>query len=664
MIRSAALNFSVAIYNIRNSMRYFLIIFLLVTGLAGAVSAPLAQDITQDEESRRRDYLAALEALKAGQTARFKMLYNRLDGYILRGYLEYEYIKNRVASTPTADLRRFVQDNSQAPISDVIRKKWLKILARRGDWKTFLEEYQDIGDEPELQCLRLSHLLKTSDQQAPLMSEAEKLWLTGKQLPMACDPVFAAWKRAGNMTTDMVWARIRLAMESRNPRLAGDLARYLDPSERVWVRRWQAMYRDPMRELQHIGYPVETPVARMIVTHGIVRLAYRDPEEAMTQWQRLKRKYQFFGEDENYVLRYLGILAAQDQLPQALPWLSAVSADPGDETLLLWRVKTALRTGQWEMAKRFIAGLSTEQQQDSRWRYWTARILEATGDKDQARGIYEALAQDRSYYGFLAADRIGAPYSMQHESVEASPEEVSAMLARPGIQMAQELYRMGQVIDARRQWNWTTRNMNNRELAVAAVIARQWGWHDRAILTVARSDQQGDLELRFPVLYRDVIETNATRYGIDPSWVYGVVRQESAFVVDARSQAGALGLMQLMPSTARRAGRKLNIRTNRALLDIENNLRLGVSYLKDVLGRNDGNEVLATASYNAGPNRVSTWMPKNTMDADIWVETIPFGETRDYVKNVMSYTTVYDYRLGSHPQRLSDRMLSISPADK
>lgn len=647
-------------------MSRFFVIFVLLTGLLVTANPVSAQDAVQDEDSRRRDYLAAIEALKAGQTARFKTLYARLDGYILRGYLEYESIKNRVASTPTAEIERFLDENSQAPISDVIRKKWLRILARRGDWDTFLREYQDIEDEPELQCLRLAHLLKTSEQQAPLMAEAEKLWLTGKPLPAACNPVFAAWRQAGHMTTDDVWARIRLAMESRNLRLAGELSRYLDPSERVWVRRWQAMHRDPVRQLRRITYPVETPVARMIVTHGIVRLAYRDPEEAMAQWQRLKEKYQFFGEDENYVLRNISILAAQDQLPQALPWLAAVSADPGDETLLLWRVKTALRTGQWEMAKRFIAGLSEEQQQDSRWRYWTARILEATGDGDKAHAIYESLAQDRSYYGFLAADRIGAEYSMQHESIGASPEEVSAMLARPGIQMAQELYLMGQVIDARRQWSWTTRNMNNRELAVAAVIARQWGWHDRAILTVARSDHQDDLELRFPLLYRDVIETNATRYGIDASWVYGVVRQESAFVPDARSQSGALGLMQLMPSTGRRAGRKLNIpiRSSRALLNIENNLRLGASYLKDVLGRNDGNEVLATASYNAGPNRVSSWMPQKAMDADIWVETIPFSETRDYVKNVMSYTTVYDYRLGTHPERLSNRMMRIAPDGK
>jgi soluble lytic murein transglycosylase len=647
-------------------MRRLLVIFLLLSGLTGAVKPAFSEDTVQDEDGRRRDYQAAMEALKAGQTTRFKKLYARLDGYILRGYFEYEFLKNRVASTSPANLRRFLEENSQAPISDTIRKKWLRVLASRGDWKTFLVEYQDIEGDPELQCLRLSRLLKTSEEQAPLMGEVEKIWLTGKELPRTCEPVFTAWKKAGHMNSDKIWERIRLAMESRNVHLAGEIARYLDPSERVWAKRWQAMHNDPVRGLHNITYPVETPVARMIVKHGVVRLARRDPEEAMAQWELLKKKYQFFGEDDNYVLRYIGILAAQDHLPQALTWLSAVSAEPGDMTLHLWRLKTALRAGQWEMAKRFIAGLGEEQRQDSQWRYWTARILDETGNKDEARRYYETLARDRSYYGFLAADHAGKDYSMQHVGVDATPEELSAMLARPGIQMARELYLMGQVTDARRQWNWTTRHLNNRDLAVAAVIAQQWGWYDRAILTVAKSDQQDDLELRFPLLYRDTIEANATEYGIDPSWVYGVVRQESAFVADARSQAGALGLMQLMPATGRLTGRRLNvpIRNNRALLDIENNLRLGAGYLQEVLGRNNGNQVLATASYNAGPNRVNSWLPETTLDADIWVETIPFSETRDYVKNVMSYTTVYDHRLGSHPMRLQDRMQSVFPSKK
>ena len=631
---------------------------------AGAVSTP-AVGFLVDDEQQRRDYLAAQEALRAGNHARFRALADRLSGYVLYGYLEYEILKDWLATAPTPVVRKFLEENSQAPVSDVLRKKWLRLLAARGDWETFIREYKDIENDHDLQCQRLSYLLRASEQQAALMDEIEQLWLTGRRLPAVCEPVFAAWKAAGHMTSEKVWKRIGLAMENRSLSLAGELAKYLEPQERVWVGRWQAMHRQPAPELENIRYPVETPVARMIVKHGIVRLAFRDPEEAMRQWERIKDKYQFFGEDENYVLRNIGILAAQYQLPQALKWLAAVSADPSDEALHLWRVRAAIRAGEWETAKRFIAGLSEEQQQHSQWRYWQARILQQTGDRWGAEKMFAKLARERGYYGFLAADRIAADYSMQHAAIEAGPEEISVMLARPGIQMAQELYLMGLVTDARRQWHWTTRHMNNRELQVAAVLALQWGWHDRAIFTVSRSDHQDDLELRFPVLYRDAVESNAAAHGVDAGWVYGVMRQESAFVADARSPAGALGLMQLMPATGILAGRKLklNIRSRQALLDVENNLRLGVSYLKEVLDRNRGHQVLATAAYNAGPNRISTWIPQaEPLAADVWVENIPYNETRDYVKNVMAYTAVYDYRLGQRPTRLKDRMPPITPA--
>ena len=378
----------------------------------------------------------------------------------------------------------------------------------------------------------------------------------------------------------------------------------------------------------------------------------------------MKQDHQFFGEDDNYVLRWLGIIAAQRHLPIALDWLSAVSATADDKTLHLWRLKAALRFGEWDHAKRFIAALSEEERNENQWRYWRARILEETGEVEKAHTEFRKLAKERGYYSFLAADRIDEPYSLQHRSIEVTPEEVSAVLAKPGIAMAQELYTLGETVPARRQWNWTARNLNNRELQVAAVIANHWGWHDRAILTVSKSDHLDDLDLRFPILYRDLVEANAEETGIDSGWIYGVMRQESAFVEDARSGAGALGLMQLMPRTGRITGRRLNlkIRSNRAILNVENNLRLGTSYLKNVLQRNNGHQVLATASYNAGPNRVKKWLPdEDALDADVWVDTIPFYETREYVKNVMAYAAVYNLRLKAELIRLRERMPDVPP---
>ncbi len=635
--------------------------FLVFVGFGGVVLSGFAHAAPADQDNARRDFQAAQSALHVGNLTRFKKLRQGFNDYVLAGYLDYEYLKDRVEQTPAVELHAFLEAYGYVPGSDQIRKRWLRSLAARGNWEVFTREYKDVDDDVELQCIRLNHLLRSSEHQASLMQEAETLWQTGRRLPPVCDNVFTAWKKAGHMTADHVWDRIRRAFEARQVTLASDLGRYLELHDRVWLNRWIAMHRDPANELDRIHYPVETPVARMIVRHGIVRLGLRDVEAALSRWETLEAQHKFFGEDDNYVFRHLGILALQERSPVAVTLLSRVSAQGDDEMLFLARVRAAILAGDWEAARRSIVGLPEDRQQKQEWRYWLARSLDATGQKDKARELFQALALERGYYGFLSADRIGGGYAMQHQPIVASPEEVSAMLARPGIQAAQEFYAMGSTLEARRQWHWNMRQMNNRELAVAAVIAREWGWYDRAILTVSKSDHLDDLEIRFPLLFREPIEANATRFGIDPGWVYGVVRQESAFMVDARSPVGALGLMQLMPATGRLTSRQLNvpIRGMQGFLDAENNIKLGVGYLKEVLGRNQNHQALATASYNAGPNRVASWLPAKPMEADVWVEGIPFNETRDYVKNVMAFTAVYDHRLGVKPILLKDRMPEV-----
>ncbi len=645
-------------------MPRFVFHFILIAISTGLL--PSAQAATESEEQDRRTWQAAQSAIRSGDLQRFRKLRGELDHYILRGYLDYEYLKDRLPGTSKTNLRAFISSNLDSPVSGQLRQKWLQHLARQQDWDTFLQEYREVDEASELNCRRLDYLLRSSQEQSVLLKEVEYLWLTGNRLPPACDAVFSAWRKAGRMTNQLVWERIGLAMEQRNLSLAQDLRSHLDQGERVWLDRWLAMHRSPARELQDISYPVETPVARMVVRYGVVRLGFADPAEAMREWARLKEKYEFFGEDDNYVLRWVGILAAQRHLPGAVEWLSAVSASNNDKSLREWRVRAALRAGQWQTGLRFISAMNEDEQKDSEWLYWKARLLEKTGNKKAAWPIFSDLATERSYYGFLAADHVGRDYSMQHVSIDASPEEISAMLAQSGIQMARELFIMGEITAARRQWAWATRAMSSRSLQVAAVLARHWGWHDRAIFTVAKSDHLDDLELRFPILYRDMVEDSAQKSEIDPSWVYGVMRQESAFVTDARSVAGALGLMQLMPQTGRQTGRRLNldISSNSAILKVENNLRLGAGYLKNVLDVNNGHQVLATASYNAGPHRVKGWLPEaDGLDADAWVESIPFNETRNYVKNVLGFTMVYAYRLGNTRLRLQDRMLPVRPFD-
>lgn len=616
-------------------------------------------------EQQREIYSKAIDAARTGDVKKMRGLIEQLEDYPLVGHIEYQYYKRHLGSIPDEDIIKYIKRNSHMVFADYLRERWLQKLAKNKEWDKFTRFYGEEGRDKELYCYHLAQSLKSSSDQAAVMAKIERLWLTGKRLPTACNPVFRAWSRAGYMTRDLVWARIKLAMESRRISLARELSYYLPQQNRIWVTRWIRMHRHPATELVKIDYPVMTPVARMIVKHGIARLAYRDPEAAMDRWQQLKQTYRFFGEDENYILRKLGILAARHHLPQAVDWLSAVSASPDDQELAEWRVRAALRNGDWDRAEYFLTALPLGVQEEEEWRYWKARILEHKNQIVAARKEYDRLAQNRSYYGFLASDHIGVSYSMQHRSVDVSPEELNVLGKRPGIAVAHELLEVGDVVSARRQWNWLTRKMNRRDLQVAAVMAKNWGWYDRAILTVSKSGHMDDLDLRFPLPFRDKVERNADRVGLDPGWIFGVMRQESAFVTDARSQAGALGLMQLMPYTGRATAKrlKLNIRSRSAILNVDNNLKLGSAYLKRVLDRTDGNQTLATASYNAGPHKVKRWMPEKDMAADIWVESIPYAETRHYIKNVFGFAAIYDHRLGNKPTRVNSRMPVIEGTD-
>lgn len=614
-------------------------------------------------DRQRHDYLAALQAINADDSQRFDSLYRKLDGYILQGYLRYEFLKDRLDSSSDEDIRRFIERNDFAPISAQLRARWLNELATRGAWDIFMHEYR-ANDDPALQCLYLNRLANVSGKTKELAAKVEKLWLTEQRLPSVCNAIFGVVRERGYLTDELVWKRIELLMDHHQPSFAGELAKqYLNADQRTWVRRWQAMYRNPAAELDKLGYPVDNARASMIVKHGIMRLAHRNPQAAMAQWESLRGRYPRLAKDDGEVVGSLAMLATQRHSPMAVQWFAAVPDNALDSELRVWALRAALRESDWALAKRVVANLGKDEQTDRFWWYWTARIMEETGQNAKAQYLYALVAADRNYYSFLAADHLQISYVMQHQAVKVNPQDVDAVLKRPGVQAARELYAIGDVTSARAQWEWTTVGMNKQELEAAALVAGDWGWHDRAIVSLKRSGHFNDLDLRFPLVYRDIVESNAAEHDLDPSWVYGVMRQESGFAVNARSTAGALGLMQLMPrvgrSTARRL--KLDVSSSDAILAVENNLRLGTAFLQNLLKRHNGNQLLATAAYNAGPSRVKSWRPRDgALAADAWVETIPYEETRDYVKNVMAYTTVYDHRLDRTVTRLCVRMPPVT----
>jgi soluble lytic murein transglycosylase len=287
-------------------------------------------------------------------------------------------------------------------------------------------------------------------------------------------------------------------------------------------------------------------------------------------------------------------------------------------------------------------------------------LYSQANEQTAARREFEALAQLRDYYGFLAADHIDQPYALADRPAEQ--RHLDALNMNQAVSFARALFDVGDLNLARLQWAFATRAMSEDELVSVALLAHQWGWHDRAIFTMARAKYWDDIAARFPLAHKSEITELARQAGLNPAWVYGVIRQESAFVNDARSGVGALGLMQLMPATAKRVARRQKVkwRGRETLLKPEVNVRLGSAYLSELFSQCGSHAALATASYNAGPKRVKRWLPKvEPMDAQLWIETIPFAETRQFTKNVFAFTAVYEKLLGRKTRRLSDKLTLV-----
>lgn len=639
---------------------------LLWTGLATPVFADDSSDLAQE----RADFQRALAALKNNSFTTYRRMRDGLKDYPLYGYLEYEYISRHLSSTPKKDILDFLDNYSDVPVSKKLLGSWMRLLAARGDWKTYLAYYEPL-DSIALECFYLRARLNTKRTDG-LMESIAELWKVGKSQPDECDPVFTWWQKKGGLTSDLAWQRIVLSMAERNFSLAQFLARYLDdPRERKLVDLWTQLHSRPQKYLHNPLLADDNEKNRLVVIYGLKRLAQIDLVSAFEDWKQLRENYSFSTAELTDVERSIAIKAALDRHPNALQWLTDVNAS--DEDIDLWRIRTALVEKDWPKVLAWIDASPEEMGGSAQWAYWRGRALQEIGiaksdaaSVEQARQVFAGLAGKKNFYGFMAADQLGQPYDLSSESINFEERELAALVEHPGVVRAYELYRVGMIPDARREWSAFIARLDERHLQLAAILASRWGWHDRAILTVARTEHDSDLDLRFPMAYQDLVHESAQQNAIDPAWVYGVVRQESAFMPDARSSAGAMGLMQLMPQTARLTARMLNtsIKSKFDLLDAGKNIKLGTAYLRFMLEENNGHEALATASYNAGPHRVKRWMPDTEFPADLWVELIPFRETREYVRRVMAYTTIFDQRLDGQHKSLAERMPVIIPADK
>lgn len=595
------------------------------------------------------DWRARFQAVESALQQRQSVDYSDLRAYPLYPYLRYRDLSGRLAEWPADEVHAFLHRYSDSPLADKLQAAWLRQLAAARRWRDYLNDVT-LSHPPVFECWRRQALLETGQTELALR-DFGALWLRGDSLPAACDPVITVWQAQGNPTPPLLWQRFSLAMTDGNIRLARFLRTALPATDQPLADIWLTCVDNPQSILHTERFSQEDARSAAIISEVLQRWGKRDPLAAAAALDTLKARYPTWADRWLEVERQLALLIATDYHPSALTRLTALPATVADTAVREWRVRVCLRQEDWPTTLHWLDQLSATEQERTRWQYWRGRALEQLNRVDEARRVYAKIASQRDYYGFLAANQLGKPYTIINIPLPESATQLEALIAKsPGLQRAQELFALGRDMEADAEWRLAIRSFDRPLLEQAASLASRWGWHTQAIATAARAEYWDDLALRFPLAYQEAVISNAQVNALNPAWIYAIIRQESSFNATARSPVGALGLMQLMPDTGQEIAWQSGEATkdpSPALLQPATNLRWGARYLQQILQRLQSNPLLATAAYNAGPNKVTQWLPAQApIPADIWAETIPYQETRSYVQRVLEYAVIYTHRLG------------------
>jgi soluble lytic murein transglycosylase len=602
----------------------------------------------------------AWQAAARGDRALFEQLKPGLQGYLLYPYLQYEDLRHRRRQVDPAEMARFLEQHADWAFTEGLRRAWLRTLGQERQWDALILHAQE-SDDAEVRC-HLANARLQRGQTDGLLAEARALWTVGESQHDACDPVFRWLNKQGGITSGLAWERIKLAMEARQPGLAQYLSRFVDAPERFWVDRWQKQDRSGYRRLDQAAKWNDHEKARDITDYGLRRLSRNDADRAWEIFLQLDGQIAWPEATRGRILQELALWSAVDGSPATGARMLAVPADFRDDRLLEWWARHDLASGNWDAVLDTIGQMSDELRFDSRWKYWAARARQEAGETEQARVQFGELALESNYYGFLAADAMDMPYTICQQEPEVEPGAVDRLAAEPGFDRALELRRAEIRNWSRSEWKLAARELDRQGLRTAAALATRENWPDMAIFALGDSGDLRWYEWRFPLEYSALAESKARSNQIDPSWVMGLMRSESAMAQDAMSSAGAMGLMQVMPQTARQLAKRhtLAYSGKQQLLQPDINVNFGTVFLRELLDRYNENQVLASGAYNAGPHVVDRWMRDRTVsDPAIWIDTLPYYETRDYIPRVLAFTTIYAWRLQQPVQRLSARMPAL-----
>ncbi|MBA4501925.1 transglycosylase SLT domain-containing protein [Marinobacterium marinum] len=630
------------------------------TLLIGALIATQASAAsTVDQDDLRQAFIEHYATAVAEPNAVSSAIHQTLSTYPLYPYLEYQVLRSSLSSQSEARVNDFLERNADTPLYGRLLFAWARQTGAKGEWDSFDRAWQKIQrPSTDLKCLNGRHQLEQGNLSVA-WEQARTLWTVGHSQPDSCDPLFNTWLESDNFSTSDALKRYQAALIKGREGLATYIKRFIrDQATLAEAERALALYQTPRLLLDEPArLKDDMPGAQALLEMSVRRLARQDLTAAIQLWVRDRDRLGLSTENQAELTRYLGVWYSK-RFPNAQGRALLAQLDPQYQSadLVGWRARLALSDRNWSEARQLIERLPAEEQQSDRWRYWTA--ISQQGQGDSARETLQALAAERSFYGFMAAQILGVDYALNNRPASLDMTRLETLAATPAFARMRELLALERYSDARSEWNLAIADMSETDIHHAAHLVSSWGWHHQGIRGAISSEQWNDMQLRFPNPYPELYSRHAGTRDIDPIWALAVTRQESAFWMGAKSRVGARGLMQLMPATARATARRngISLSTLDDLGKPDLNIQLGTAYLGEMFQQFNGNQAHATAAYNAGPHRVSRWLDaRGELPLDIWIETIPFDETRSYVQNVLSFKVIYA-RMANTPVALfSDR---------
>jgi len=597
---------------------------------------------------QRGIYQQTISAIRMGSLRKAERLKTELLGYPLLPYIELEQHRARLRRVQPDTIQQFIDTHIDSPIGEQLRNQFLNQRMQRNRWQDFLALYRKESATQEQRCYHADAMWQ-SGQEQQANELARLLWLNQTSMPKQCDPVFHRLRKAGGITRQLAWQRFELAVIAGENQLARYLVRYLKPDTARKAQQLHELYRNPGRLNKHLQHDFRDSDQQKILSAALTKLAKIKPETAFKALDSYRQRDRLPQALLAELYAQVGLyLAHSGKMTDSLDQFPLELRDY--PKLIEARARFSIQQQDWSGTLILLNLLPRESKRKPVWQYWRAVSLLSNNEPVEqaaARSILNALSVQRDFYGYLAAARLNKPQQLQAQMQPVSSDSVENLLATPATGRIRELIALGEIIQARREWFHLTRDFSTREHQVTAIIARSWHWHDMAIRAYAQARAWNEIEGRFPLAYPEHFSSNALLSGIPLSLSLAVARKESAFWPQARSPVGAQGLMQLMPETGKLAAKNLGIKFEKGLdlTDPVINIRLGSWYLGRLIRRFDHNRVIALAAYNAGPTRVSKWLNR-ALPVDVWIESIPYRETRDYVQTTLVYASIYADRLG------------------